>query len=215
MQLLNCINVKLMIKFITNIYKKIFPHRILGKNNVVDVAMKGHNFHIWIKGNNNIIKIEKGYHLDNIDIYLFGDNNVIEIKKDTHIFGPCQLRCDNGSKILIGEDVGLRGVKIYARNGIITFGKSCMLSYGINIRNTDSHPVIDVSSGKILNPEKDIHIGDHVWIAENATILKGVNIGNDSIVGTGAIVTKNVPPNSIVAGNPGRVVKTDINWRIK
>ncbi len=55
-------------------------------------------------------------------------------------------------------------------------------------------------------------IGNHVWIGENALILKGVKIGDNSIVGAGSVVTKDVPNNSIVAGNPARIIKNNINW---
>jgi acetyltransferase-like isoleucine patch superfamily enzyme len=53
-----------------------------------------------------------------------------------------------------------------------------------------------------------VKIGDNVWIGMNAVILKGVTIGDNSIVAAGAVVTKSVPANTIVAGNPAAVVKT-------
>ena len=55
---------------------------------------------------------------------------------------------------------------------------------------------------------KPITIEDNVWITMNAVILPGVTIGRNSVIGAGAIVTKSVPPNSLVAGNPARVIKT-------
>jgi acetyltransferase-like isoleucine patch superfamily enzyme len=55
---------------------------------------------------------------------------------------------------------------------------------------------------------KSITIEDNVWITMNAVILPGVTIGKNSIVAAGAIVTKSVPPNSLVAGNPARIIKT-------
>ena len=62
------------------------------------------------------------------------------------------------------------------------------------------------------NHPKDIILGNHVWIGKNATILKGVTIGHDSIIAMGSVVTKSCEPNSIRAGNPAKVVKTDITW---
>jgi len=53
-----------------------------------------------------------------------------------------------------------------------------------------------------------VKIGDNVWIGMNAVILKGVTIGENSVVAAGAVVTKSVEPNAIVAGNPAQVVKT-------
>jgi acetyltransferase-like isoleucine patch superfamily enzyme len=53
-----------------------------------------------------------------------------------------------------------------------------------------------------------VKIGDNVWIGMNAVILKGVTIGDNSVVAAGAVVTKSIAPNTIVAGNPAVVVKT-------
>ena len=64
----------------------------------------------------------------------------------------------------------------------------------------------------MTNKPRDIRLGEHVWIGQNATILKGVSIGNNSIVAFGTVVTKDVPANAIVAGVPSKVVKTGITW---
>ncbi|MCT7584011.1 hypothetical protein N5U55_07790 [Aliarcobacter butzleri] len=53
----------------------------------------------------------------------------------------------------------------------------------------------------------NVLIGDNVWIGESAMILKGVNVGKNSIIAAGAIVTKNVPPFSVVAGVPAKVIR--------
>lgn len=59
----------------------------------------------------------------------------------------------------------------------------------------------------IHSDAKPIVIGDNVWIGEYASVLKGVTIGTGAIVASHAVVTKDVPPYTIVAGNPARVVK--------
>ena len=65
-----------------------------------------------------------------------------------------------------------------------------------------------------LNPEKrgsmmpkPVKIGNKVWVGAHATILAGVTIGDNAVVAAGAVVTKNVPPNTVVAGVPARVIK--------
>ena len=57
-----------------------------------------------------------------------------------------------------------------------------------------------------------IVIGDHVWIGMNVIVLKGVTIGEGSIVAAGSVVNKDVPPHCLVAGVPAKVVKTDVTW---
>jgi maltose O-acetyltransferase len=53
-------------------------------------------------------------------------------------------------------------------------------------------------------------IGDNVWIGERAIILKGVNIGDNAIVAAGSVVTKSIPNNSLVAGNPAKIIKQNL-----
>lgn len=57
-----------------------------------------------------------------------------------------------------------------------------------------------------------IHIGNHVWIGARATILKGVTIGDGAVVAAGAVVNKDVPPNTLVGGVPARIIKENISW---
>ena len=106
--------------------------------------------------------------------------------------------------------------------GILKMGEfshinpSCLLDYrgGIEIGNSVSisHRVMlitgghDVQSGDFREEHRPIKISDHVWIGAGATILKGVEIGEGSVVAAGAVVVKNVPPFSIVAGVPARVI---------
>ncbi len=55
-------------------------------------------------------------------------------------------------------------------------------------------------------------LGDKVWVADDVTILKGVSIGANSVVGIGSVLTKSVSSGSVAVGNPAKVVKEDISW---
>ena len=84
----------------------------------------------------------------------------------------------------------------------------------VKILDSDWHTIYDIT-GECINPPEPIIIGDNVWLGINSIILKGVTRGDNAIVAAGSVVTKNVPPNSIVAGNPAKVIKTNIYWDIK
>ena len=94
----------------------------------------------------------------------------------------------------------------------ITIGNDCLIAGGTSFMDNDGHPVDPVKrrAGDRVSPA-DVHaitIGNDVWIGAGCRILKGVTIGDRSIVGAASIVTKNVPPDTIVAGNPARIIST-------
>lgn len=108
-------------------------------------------------------------------------------------------------KITIGDFVMISpGCRISACDEI-TIGHSVMMANGVYITDSDWHEIYDRGNRpRDVNP---VRIHDNVWLGDHATVLKGVTIGENSIVAAGAVVTKDIPPNVIVAGNPARIVK--------
>jgi len=95
------------------------------------------------------------------------------------------------------------GVRISSASRII-IADNCMFASGAYITDSDWHDIYNrVSLGKTA----PVTIGKNVWVGDSAIICKGVAIGENSIVGAGAIVVNNVPPNVVVAGNPARIIK--------
>lgn len=95
----------------------------------------------------------------------------------------------------------------------VTIGKDCLFASGLYMTTTDWHSIIDIESGKRINPSKSISIGDHVWLAEDVKILKGAMIGHDSIIGAGSVVTGYIPSNVVAVGVPARIIKTGVTWK--
>lgn len=80
-------------------------------------------------------------------------------------------------------------------------------------RGCDGHTIFDINSGVVLNKSKPIVIGDHVWVGVDAIFLKGCEIPNITIVGTGSIASRKYSEQStVIAGRPASVVKTGVNW---
>ena len=86
----------------------------------------------------------------------------------------------------------------------ITIADNCMLASGVYITDADWH---DIYNRVAIGKTAPVRIESNVWIGDSAIICKGVTIGENSIIGAGAIVVDSVPPNTIAAGNPARVVK--------
>lgn len=95
----------------------------------------------------------------------------------------------------------------------ITIGSHCAISSGCTILDDDMHEVLFLEGDKPREKGHYVRIGDHVWIGTACTILKGVKIGSNSVVAAGSIVTRDVPPNTLVAGAPAKVVKEIKGWR--
>jgi acetyltransferase-like isoleucine patch superfamily enzyme len=97
------------------------------------------------------------------------------------------------------------GVRISAARGI-TIGDNCMLAQRVYITDADWHDLYN--RGQFVGQSSPVRIGNNVWIGDSTIVCKGVTIGDNSIIGAGAVVVKDVPPNVIAAGNPAGVLKT-------
>jgi acetyltransferase-like isoleucine patch superfamily enzyme len=89
----------------------------------------------------------------------------------------------------------------------ITIGRDCAIGWDVLLLDTHAHLIGDEPPGG------PITIGDHVWIGARAIVLRGVTIGDGAIVGAGSTVTRDVPPATVVAGVPARVLREDVTWR--
>lgn len=124
------------------------------------------------------------------------------------IFDGCNISIENNATLKIGSGYINSNSHINCFNNII-IGRDVAISEEVMIRDSDNHDIL--RNGYVKS--KPIKIGNHVWIGLRAIILKGVTIGNDSIIGAGAVVTKDVPPNCLVVGTPAKIIRRNINWK--
>jgi acetyltransferase-like isoleucine patch superfamily enzyme len=192
--------------------------RIKGKNNIVkykNTILKKCFFDII--GNNNTIIIEYGCNLNKVHFYIRGNNNKIILHEEIKFIdgGTFWTTCDNGY-IEIGKKTTAEGnvnLQIAENNLKIIIKNDCMFSSNISIWTQDWHHILD-KDGNRINNGKDVVINEHVWIGYDTKILKGVTIGKNNIIGTNTVITKTfIEEQVIIAGNPGRIVKRDVNWK--
>ena len=146
----------------------------------------------------------------------------IVIGNHVSCYAGCSFAIGENGRCTVGDFTLLNGALIMAEEKI-DIGSYCLISWGVGIADSDFHPLepaqrlIDAQALAPFFKDRPprprlttapVKICDNVWIGMNAVILKGVTIGQNSVVAAGAVVTKSVPANTVVAGNPAAVVKT-------
>ena len=146
----------------------------------------------------------------------------IKIGDQVRLSGKQQIafssRYKNRPDLSIGDHTFIGHNVSFAVSDEITIGRHCMIAGNVSFMDMDGHPV-DWRARADHQPTpaaqiRPIHVGDHVWIGNGALILKGVKIGDRSIIAARSVVTKDVPPDTIVAGNPARVVGSTLKPKI-
>lgn len=116
------------------------------------------------------------------------------------------FRCDYGKNIFIGENFFANFNLTILDEAQVRFGDNCFIGPNVSIY-TACHPLKAEERNKLIEWAEPVIIGDNVWIGGSATIVPGVRIGDNVVIGAGAVVTHDVPSNTVVAGNPARIIK--------
>lgn len=175
--------------------------------------LKKTRFHI--KGSHNEIILGSKTRLRNCKFTIIGNDCKVIIGGGHTIISNVHFWCqDDNSTIIIGNDFTMEGGHLASTEGkTIRIGNDCMFSENIEIRNGDSHSILDCNSNKRINHAKDVFICNHVWIAAHVRILKGSYIPSNSVIGNSSVVSSVFDKeNCIYAGTPCRFIKGGINW---
>ncbi|MDK9366401.1 maltose O-acetyltransferase [Lelliottia wanjuensis] len=117
------------------------------------------------------------------------------------------FRCDYGYNIFLGKAFYANFDCVMLDVCPIHIGDNCMLAPGVHIY-TATHPLDATERNSGVELGKPVTIGHNVWIGGRAVINPGVTIGDNVVVASGAVVTKDVPANVVVGGNPAKIIKT-------
>ena len=155
--------------------------------------------------------------LTDCKLEIFGSNCCIIIGENNSFNGANFWLEDNNSRIIIGNNNRFTGEIHFGivEGTSLTIKDECLFSSKIHIMTTDSHSIIDMSTGQRVNPSKDVLINSHVWVGHGVSIGKGVTLARDMVVGACSYVAKSIDePHSIVAGVPAKVVRRNFTWNI-
>jgi acetyltransferase-like isoleucine patch superfamily enzyme len=139
---------------------------------------------------------------------------IVEIEKKVFFLCEGDVRISHGCRIFVHGELKI-GDKTYINpnchlvvtNGI-HIGSNCAISWNFQAIDSDIH-----QSSATKDVSKPIHIGNHVWIGSNVTVLKGVEIGDGSIIAAGSLVNKNIPPGVLAGGVPAKILKEGVTWK--
>ena len=116
------------------------------------------------------------------------------------------FRCDYGYNIHVGENFYANFDCVILDVCKVEIGDNCMMAPAVHIY-TATHPLDAAERNSGFEYAKPVSIGDNVWIGGNAIINPGITIGDNAVIASGAVVTKDVPANVVVGGNPARIIK--------
>lgn len=154
-----------------------------------------------------------GNECNRYNYWIIKKNCQVIFNGSAHFARGVSLRADNGGKINFGNNFASNQNFFCASNTVISFGDNVLLGWNIHIRDGDGHIIFN-QNNEIINPNNPIAIGNNVWIASYASILKGVVVQENCIVAFGSIVTKKFKEsNVIIGGVPAAVVKKNIYWK--
>lgn len=139
----------------------------------------------------------------------FDENSTVKFGKSVCIGPGVNLIVKKGAKVSIGSHTYFASDCHIESTNELDIGSNCAISWGVTILDSDHHVITYPDVKEKLNK---VHVSDNVWIGCNVTLLKGTSIGKGSVVAAGSIVKGTFPPNSLIGGNPAKLLRTGVSW---
>lgn len=155
-----------------------------------------------------------------LKVVVWGEGNFVEIDSDAIFAGSIRIGTRDcpahGCKVVIGRGTTAEGCDILLMDNEseVVIAEDCLISSGVRIWCSDTHSIVSSETGKAINIGRFIRIGRQCWLGMESVVLKNTELPEGTVVGMRAVVShpSGLMPNSALAGNPARVVKTDICW---
>lgn len=185
---------------------RVASSTVLKVDKSAKVDVKGHaNLGYFSTRHGDLTSIEH-----NKTLIQLAENSELVLKDHAQIGNGCHVILGKGAKLSIGEKSFLSVNSRITCIDEVIIGDNTAISWNVQILDTDFHSL--VVNGERKTETKAVKIGNKAWIGTNATILKGVTIGDGAIVAAGSVVTKDVPEGCLVGGNPAKVIKENVEW---
>ena len=147
--------------------------------------------------------------------WITGDG-VIVVGDDSRIDGKCSIMfawsVDGRPAFEVGDRTHIGHDCHFTISRLVRIGDDCMFASGVRVMDSSAHPVDPdrrLRGEKVAPSEiRPVIIGNNVWIGSDVTILPGVEIGDGSVIAAGAVLTRSIPPRSVAAGVPAKVVRS-------
>lgn len=188
-----------------------------GENTIINHPVL-ENSRIVFKGTGNILYCDEGVELKNSLLHFSGSNSLIYLSngEDTR-YSSVHMATQHNSTIYIGPGtnfnsfIDFRAHLSVGEQKNMIIGNNCMFSFSMWATTSDAHAAFDMVTRQRFNLPKSVLIGDHVWVGQEVTILKGTQIGSGSIIGADSLITgKVVQSNAVYAGVPAKLVRSDV-----
>jgi len=173
---------------------------------------------INFRGDRNELVFLPGASVKDCQIEVIGDDHRLMIGENVVLTQSILWFEDHDCLISIGRGTTMQRnghIAVTEPGRKIEIGENCMFSFDVDIRNGDSHSILDAATGKRVNWAKNIRIGDHVWLGAYSQILGGADIAKNAIIGIRSLVKGSIPSGVIAAGIPAKVVKEGFTWDSK
>lgn len=142
----------------------------------------------------------------------FGENSFISFGKSVCIGPGVNIIIKENSKLLVGNNTFFTSDMHIEGSSLIEIGNDCAISWGVTIIDDNHHEIISDASNSSKIDSGKVIIGDKVWLTNNVVVLKNTTIGSNSVVTPNSVVKGTYPPNSLIGGNPAKIIKQISGW---